>query len=178
MNISGQYEFTLRLPPVPESGTYEIRYAIQSNSAVRSMCQVYFGTDKDNLPAMGIPLDLRQAGTYRALSSGSVPSTLVGWEIDQSDDDYNAEVDKKMRNNGFMKGPYNYTFTPGGNNSARDDEQTLRRIIVREYMSPDKVYYVKFKNVLDDKEKQHYMDYLEYCAKEVYDNPMTPEDIW
>ena len=35
-----------------------------------------------------------------------------------------------------------------------------------------------FKNVLDDDGKQHYMDYLEWCAKEVYDNPMTPEDIW
>lgn len=178
MNISGQYEFTLRLPPVPESGTYELRYAIQCNSQYRSMCQVYFGTNKDNLPAMGIPLDLRQGGLYRHLTNDTPPSTLVGWELDQPDDDYNAEVDKKMRNNGFMKGAYNYTFTPGGSNHARDDERTIRRIIVRSYMSPDEVYYVKFKNVLDDKEKQHYMDYLEFCAKEVYDNPMTPEDIW
>lgn len=178
MNISGQYEFTLRLPPVPLSGTYELRYAIQSNSRQRSMCQIYFGTDKDNLPAMGIPLDLRQAGTFRALSSGNVASTLVGWELDTPDDDYNAEVDKKMRNNGFMKGAYNYTFTPGGNDCARDAQTTLRRIIVRTYMKPDEVYYIKFKNVLDDKDKQHYMDYLELCAKEVYDNPMTPEDIW
>ena len=178
MNISGQYEFTLRLPPVPESGTYEIRYAVQCNSSVRSMCQVYFGTDKDNLPAMGIPLDIRQGGQYRYLTSGAVPSTLVGWEEDTDDDDYNAEVDKKMRNNGFMKGACNYAFTPGGTNYARDNQTTTRRIIVRSYMSPDEVYYLKFKNVLDDKEKQHYMDYLEYCAKEIYDNPMTPEDIW
>jgi hypothetical protein len=28
------------------------------------------------------------------------------------------------------------------------------------------------------KMKEFYMDYMEYCAKEVYDNPETPEDIW
>ena len=178
MNISGQYEFTLRLPPVPKAGTYELRYAVQSNSSARSMCQVYFGTDKNNLPAMGIPLDLRMGGQLRRTSAGNFPS-IVGWvQDDTEDDDYNAEVDKKMRNNGFMKGAALYAFTPGGSNYARNDETTTRRIIVREYMYPDKVYYVKFKNVLQDDSKQHYMDYLEFCAKEVYDNPMTPEDIW
>lgn len=178
MNISGRYEFTLRLPPVPKAGTYELRYAVQSNSSSRSMCQVYFGTNKNNLPAMGIPLDLRMGGVTRRTSAGNLPS-IVGWVKDEpEDDDYNAEVDKKMRNNGFMKGANNYAFSPGGNNYARDSETTIRRIIVREFMSPDKVYYVKFKNVLDDDDKQHYMDYLELCAKEVYDNPMNPEDIW
>ena len=177
-NIRGKYEVIFTLPPVPKAGTYEIRFAVQSNSRKRSMCQVYFGKDKNNLPAMGLPLDIRQAGTYRALASGNVPSTLVGWEQDTDDDDYNAEVDKKMRNNGFMKGPAIYSGTPGGTNYARVNEQNLRRIIVREYMYPDVQYYLKFKSVLDDDMKEFYMDYFEYCSKEVYDNPMTPEDIW
>ncbi len=30
----------------------------------------------------------------------------------------------------------------------------------------------------DSHEKEFYMDYLELCPKEVYDNPNTPEDIW
>ncbi|MBQ8969369.1 MAG: hypothetical protein IJ064_06535 [Bacteroidaceae bacterium] len=178
-NIRGKYEVIFTLPPVPKAGTYEIRFAVQSNSNKRSMCQVYFGKNKSNLPAMGLPLDLRQAGTYRALASGNVTSALVGWEKDtDDDDDYNAEVDKKMRNNDFMKGPAIYAGTPGGSNYARSNEQNLRRIIVREYMQPDVVYYLKFKSVLDDDMKEFYMDYFEYCAKEVYDNPMTPEDIW
>ncbi len=177
MNIKGRYEFTLRLPPVPKAGTYELRYAVQSNSSLRSMCQVYWGENRDNLPAMGIPLDLRMGGVTRRSTAGNMPS-IVGWEADSNDDDYDAEVDKKMRNNDFMKGPVIYSFTPGGSNYARTSETTIRRIIVREYMSPDKVYYVKFKNVLDEEDKQHYMDYLEFCAKEVYDNPVEPEDIW
>ena len=144
------------------------------------MCQVYFGKDKKNLPAMGLPLDIRQAGTYRAMSDGNVASSLVGWEKDIDDDDYNAEVDKKMRNNGFMKGPALYECGVGSGTLARDREAKLRRIIVREYLYPEVTYYLKFKNVLDDDivTTQFFMDYLEICAKEVYDNPMTPEDIW
>ena len=37
---------------------------------------------------------------------------------------------------------------------------------------------LRFKSVLDDQTREFYMDYLEYCPKEVYDNPETPEDIW
>ena len=45
-------------------------------------------------------------------------------------------------------------------------------------MEPDKTYYLRFKTVLDDPTREFYVDYLEYCPKEVYDNPETPEDIW
>ncbi len=168
-NVTGKYEMTFKLPPVPLKGTYEIRYAVQNNSGRRGMCQVYFGSNTDNLYAMGIPLDLRIGGT----------SDLLGWESDVSgDDDYNAEVDKKMRNNGFMKGPEHYHAGTGSAGTARASQYTTRRIIVREEMEPGNTYYLKFKSVLEDEEKEFYMDYIEFCAKEVYDNPMTPEDIW
>lgn len=178
LNVTGRYEMIFRLPPVPKEGTYEIRYAVQTNSGVRGMCQVYFGSNKDNLRAMGIPLDLRMGGQIRKTSAGNFES-IVGWEPDKvGDDDYNAEVDKKMRNNGFLKGPRHYAGSPGSSSYARTMEYLTRRIIVREYMYPEKTYYLKFKSVLDDEKKEFYMDYLELCAKEVYDNPQTPEDIW
>ena len=178
-NIVGRYDIIMRLPPVPKRGTYELRVAVQSHSQVRGMCQVYWGHDKDNLAAQGIPLDVRMGGQYRYTSAGNFKST-VGWvEDDEEDMDYNAEVDKKMRNNGFMKGPEHYIAgLPGGTLTSRDDVNTLRRIMVRETMDPDKVYYIRFKSVLDDVNKEFYMDYIEFCAKEVYDNPETPEDIW
>ncbi len=168
-NVTGRYEMTFKLPPVPASGTYEIRYAVQNNSGRRGMCQVYFGSDTNNLYAMGIPLDLRIGGT----------SDLLGWQADVSgDDDTNAEVDKKMRNNGFMKGPEHYHAGNASASTARATNTTTRRIIVRQDMDPSKTYYLKFKSVLDDESKEFYMDYIELCAKEVYDNPQTPEDIW
>ena len=39
-------------------------------------------------------------------------------------------------------------------------------------------YYLKIKSVLDSDKTEFYMDYLEFCSKDVYDNPETPEDIW
>lgn len=178
INVTGRYEMIFRLPPVPKEGTYEIRYAVQTNSGVRGMCQVYFGDNKNNLRAMGIPLDLRMGGQIRKTTAGNFQS-IVGWEVDNnSDDDYNAEVDKKMRNNGFMKGPRHYAGSPGSSSYARTMEYLTRRIIVREYMYPNKTYYLKFKSVLDNEKLEFYMDYLELCAKEVYDNPNDPEDIW
>ena len=45
-------------------------------------------------------------------------------------------------------------------------------------LEADKTYYIKFKSVLKDTEKEHILDYMEYCAKEVYDNPRESEDIW
>ncbi len=179
LNVIKKYSMIFRLPPVPLKGTYEIRYAVQVKSGVRGMCQVYFGTDKDNLHAQGIPLDLRMGGKNRVTANGTFPS-IAGWVEDISDDDdTNAENDKKMRNNGFMKGPEYFQCWPGGSTS-RQVPETIRRIIVREDMDPNKTYYLKFKNVLDDDivTTQFFMDYLEICAKEVYDNPMTPEDIW
>ena len=178
LNVIGRYELTFRLPPVPRRGTYEIRYLVGAGSSSRSMCQVYFGTNPNNLPAQGIPLDLRMGGLYRHTAAGDMPS-IVGWEQDNTtDDDYNAEVDKKMRANGFMKGPNYYNLLTNRSWTARDCEYTTRRIIVTATMDPDQVYYLRFKNVLDDATKQFYMDFLEFCPKEVYDNPYTPEDIW
>lgn len=179
LNVTGQYEMTFRLPPVPQRGTYEIRYAVQTDSNRRGMCQVYFGDNPDNLAAIGIPLDLRMGGLNRKTSAGTFQS-IVGWEADKAgDDEYNAEVDKKMRNNGFMKGPEYYPAGASGSaNMARSDETNTRRIIVRQTMDPDKTYYLRFKSVLEDKLKEFYMDFLELCSKEVYDNPVEPEDIW
>ena len=33
-------------------------------------------------------------------------------------------------------------------------------------------------DLLDEQNKEFFMDYFEYVAKEVYDNPEEPEDIW
>lgn len=178
LNVIGSYEMVFRLPPVPRSGTYEIRYLVGAGSSLRGLCQVYFGTNPTNLVAQGIPLDLRMGGLVRATPAGSYPS-IVGWEEDKEDDDYNAEVEKKMRANGFMKAPASYICYSGGTDRvARIVPTSVRRIIITQRMDPDEVYYIGFKNVMDDDKLQFYMDFLEYCPKEVYDNPFEPEDIW
>ncbi len=162
----GRYELVFKLPPVPRRGTYELRYRVLSNDA-RGVAQLYFGSDKNNLAVTGIPLDLTLGGA----------SLFSGWEEDTEDQEYNAEVDKRMRNNGFMKGEL------GISNSIHLCRSTaykhvVRRIITRQTMDPDKTYYLKIKSVLDSDKMEFYMDHLEFCPKEVYDNPESPEDIW
>ncbi len=164
----GLYDITITLPPVPKYGIYEIRMGVSTYSGTRGICQVYWGSRKDQLVAQGIPVNMQLGGQ----------DPMLGWERDTDDDDYNAEVDKKMRNNGFMKGPEYIVANAGGRETNRLSATSTRRIIVREAMSPDVTYYLRFKTVQDYTNKQLFVDYLEWCPKEVYDNPETPEDIW
>ena len=168
MLCEGTYDVTLRLPPVPISGTYEIRMGVSTESPWRGICQVYYGENKDALYPAGIPVNMGLGGTDPTLK----------WEVDTQDDDYNAEVDKRMRNNGFMKGPEYFTEIPGGSQTARSLAKTTRRILLRTHVDADRVYYLRFKSVQDNPNKQLFLDYIEWCPKEIYDNPNTPEDIW
>ena len=177
-NVIGRYEITIKLPPVPKAGHYELRFGVATGSWVRGMCQVYWGKDKNNLPARGIPMDLRVGGQYRRLSSGVQQPSIVGWEADTDDQEYNDEVEKKMRNIGFMKAPNSWCQSLGSTDPVRNREYCTRRILVSEDMEPNTNYYIKFKSVLDDEKKEFFMDFIEYCAKEVYENPEEREDIW
>ena len=174
--IRGLYELTFQLPPVPRRGVYELRYGLQSGGSTRGMCQVFWGSDKDKMAAADIPLDLRQGGNNRHTAVGDIPRD-IGYADDTDDDDYNAEVDKRMRSHGFMKS-CNQFYMWDYVNGMRHNLDALRAIVLRETLDPDKTYYMKFKTVLDDPTRYFYMDFLEFCPKEVYDNPTEPEDIW
>ena len=102
---------------------------------------------------------------------------IVGWAKDEEDQEVNIEIEKQMRNKGYMKAP-NSIYTIGTKQTMRTVSKILRRIIIREEMKKDETYYIQFKSVLDDINTQFFFDYIEFCPKEVYDNPQTPEDIW
>lgn len=156
----GYYDVTFRLPPVPRRGTYEFRFAVL-NRTYRGVAQLYLSESLDNRVVTGIPIDMTQ-------DIWDAPS---GWERDSDDPDYNSEIDKRMHNLGYMKGCQQF------NMRNRTDYSFVRQIATRKTMDPDKTYYITFKNVLDYY-KELYTDYFELCAKEVYDNPVEPEDIW
>ena len=179
LTIRGFTDCTMELPPVPKRGVYELRYAIQNGGSQRGMVQFYWGSNKEKLAAMGIPLDLRQgADNYLHTKTGNVWSDIGGEDDKANDDDYNSEIDKRLRNNGFMKGCNQYCAGSAGANPMRKSNICTRRILLRETMDPDVTYYIRFKTVMDDDTRFFYMDYLEYCAKDVFDNPEKPEDIW
>ncbi|MBS7371556.1 MAG: fasciclin domain-containing protein, partial [Bacteroidaceae bacterium] len=57
LKAEGRYEVTLKLPPVPRSGVYELRYKVLANGD-RGTAQFYLGTDKNKLAPTRIPIDL------------------------------------------------------------------------------------------------------------------------
>ena len=176
-NVIGRYDFIMKLPPVTRAGHYEIRFGVATGSSWRSMAQVYFGADRNNMPAVGIPMDLRMGGLERRLV-GEVQESGVGWEQDSGDEEYDEVVNKRMRAIGFMKAPNSWCATPGSATTVRAAHFITRRVMVSADLQPFKNYYIRFKSVLDDEKKEFFMDYFEYVAKEVYDNPNESEDIW
>ena len=166
MKAVGNYDLMFTLPPVPRRGTYEVRYKVLATAA-RGIVQLYFGSNPDNLPVTGIPIDIR-----KDLKAG-LPADMDITETD--DDDYNAEMDKFLRNNNRMRG---CRSVADGGNSERENIVIQRVIVTRQTLDPGETYYLRCKSVLDKTTNELYMDYIEFCPKEIYDNPETPEDIW
>ena len=167
----GHFDIMFRLPPVPMRNTYEFRYKLLATAA-RGIVQVYFGNDPNRLAVAGIPIDMTK-GVVAAFGENASWGDLRDDDI--SEDDI-INIDHKLRNHDLMKGSryeseLNHT-------TSRDKENCLRRIIVRQTLDPGETYYVRFKSVLDSDRKELYLDYFEYCPKEVYDSPERPEDIW
>lgn len=164
-NIKGVFDFTMKLPPVPYTGTYEIRYGVSANGN-RGMAQIYLGTNPNNLPPVGIPLDLRVGGG----------SSSVGWVSDANlgSDEEIDEKDKAMRNLGYMKGPK--YFYPASGISGRDCTNCLRRIIFTGQLEAGETYYIRFKSVLQSS-AEFFFDYLEFVPKSIY-NGEEAEDKW
>lgn len=172
-NVTGQYDMTMKLPPVPFEGTWEIRWAVPTFDN-RGMAQLYLGTNPDNLTAIGLPLDLRLRPS----------SAAIGWEADTDDENHNDENDKAMRNHGYMKPPMHDGVTSGGTvvESLRSTTSyqaylRLRKIIWTGNIKPTDVLYLRIKSVLDNTATQFVMDWMEYAPKNVY-NGVEAEDKW
>lgn len=174
INILGQYDFTFKLPPVPFEGTWELRMCAPEIQHF-GMFQVYLGTDKNNPTPIGLPLDFRVAAS----------NAKIGWRADPTDGDMDVirEIDKTMRNNGYMKNnKHNGRPTSGGvvsmpMRAAEGDYIRLRKILWNGNMKPDETYYVRIKSVLNNTRTCCMLDYFEMVPKSVY-NGEQGEDPW
>ena len=165
----GKFDILFKLPPVPKRNTYEFRYKLLATAA-RGVVQVYFGTDPEKLPVAGIPIDMTK-GVVAAFGENATWGDL---EDGGKDEDQIIEIDHKLRNHGLMKA----TKHEQDSQVARNKENCCRHIIIRQTLDPSETYYVRFKSVLEGTKAELYLDYFEYCPKEVYDSPEKPEDIW
>ena len=169
-NIVGQYDVTIELPHVPYLGTYEFRIGMQNVADRRGMCQLYFGTNPRNLEAIGLPLDMRIYGE----------NPQIEWEQDNpDDDDYNTEIEKRMRIHGYMKAPryFGTGSSTATTDNFRNNNRVFRRIAYTGTFDPHKTYYLRMKSVLENTSTQLFIDYFEWCPKSVY-NGVEEEDDW
>jgi hypothetical protein len=102
---------------------------------------------------------------------------MINWksDADLGSDEAIEELDKAMRNNGYMKGPK--YFYPGSGYPGRDCTNCLRRIIYTGQLEAGETYYIRFKSVLDNKNSEFFFDYLEFVPKSIYNGDVA-EDKW
>lgn len=158
--LQGIYDATVKLPPVPFDGTYEIRigYPVMAS---RGVIQAYFNGEPTD-----IPTDLRVSG----------PDPRVGWESDAGKTpEQIRQLDKAMRNRGYMKAPASYR--PGGGDVFRNIESMLRRIITTQYISAESDNYLRVRQILDNDNAEMVYDYLEIVPKDVFASD-EGEDIY
>lgn len=147
----GEFDLTIKLPPVPNPGTYEIRVGYSSQST-RGIVQCYL-----NDVACGVPLDLRVGPD--------------GWKEDTDDEEENRALDKSLHNRGYMKAP---DSQGGGANNGEPSFRTLgwvmRRVLVTQDMDPNKEYWLRFRQLLKGNFSMSF-DYIEFCPKSIYASP-------
>lgn len=157
LDLQGNYDIVIKLPPVPFDGTWELRLSYRGYEGC-GVVQNYVGDSPDNLMPCGIPTDLRlsASGNYN-----------IGWESDEdkTEEEINA-IDKAMRNRGYMKAPNSHT---NGETPFRDLNTMARRIITTDYFYAEKDYYLRMKLVLDNPKAEMNFDYMEWCPKSIFD---------
>nr|MBP7471487.1 fasciclin domain-containing protein [Prevotella sp.] len=174
-NILGEdYDVTFKLPPVPESGTYQIRLGYAATTH-RGIGQVYV----DGKP-QGIPLDMRIF-----LDDASVLGS--SWAVsDNMTDEEKKESQKILKNKGYYRGSFGAYFYNGQGSTTYsyfyNQQRTFRIVLCTLYLDAGEDHYLRFKNVSKGEKPELMLDYLELVPKSVYgvsadENVPTEDDL-
>ena len=165
IDIEGNFDMYVKLPPIPHDGTWQLRLSFRSNSLC-GIVQNYLAAVSPghelvmtDWKPLGIPVDLRV----------NLEDPTVGWikDEDLSDEAAIDALDKSMKNRGWMKGSIAQQTVNG--DPHRDINTMGRLILTTEYMYSNKVYYLRIKQLLDNSKAEFLFDYIELVPKTVYD---------
>lgn len=159
-NLGEDYDITFRIPPVPYSGTYQIRIGYAA-LARRGIGQIYF----DGKP-QGIPLDMRILINDPKISVSSTWQTYANMTADDRD-----QSRKALKNKGFYRGAYGgYHYT--GNRIDKepffDCPNTFRLVVTTTDIDATQDHYLRFRNVSKGENPEFMIDYIELVPKSVY----------
>ena len=186
--LRGNFDITFRLPPVPESATYEIRisgyaYGNYIEESNHNIVQFYTRKEGEDFVPCGDPVDMDIRLTDPSIGyvrdDDVSYDQYVGWVMPENEEDepiFITEEEAKqmaifanddlMREHGYMKAPDSFRV----NNSylLREDDSCFRKIVSRQYMEAGRYYYLRIKQCNLDKDITMALNYLEIVPKEVY----------
>ncbi len=165
IDIEGQFDMFVKLPPVPHDGTWQLRLSFRSNKLCgiiqTYMASIPVGQEvmRTDWKPLGLPIDLRV----------DLDDPSVGWIKDENMESEAAieALDKSMKNRGWMKG--SDAQRTATDIIHRNVDTMGRLILATEYMTSNVDYYIRFKQLLDDKKAEFLFDYIELVPKSVYD---------
>ena len=194
------YDFAIKLPHVP-TGDYELRI-IYPPMARGGLMQFYLGNSskQSDMVAVGIPFDAC-ANPYVDATIGY--EDIVDRAEDETSD-CGVESDQRMHVRGYMRAPasfcrggrsYNDITDPLpyyendiysaasmiiGNRSCRSESgygtMMLRRIITTQRFEQGKDYWLRIKNLVNDKDLGWSFDFVELVPLDIVNNQTMTED--
>ena len=166
ISLSNYYDWEFKLPPLP-SRTYEIRMSMlisTKNSTKKHLFQIYIDGK-----VCGLPID----------HSVSAFDEKVGWVDDSRTYDDGVELDKQMRNRGWMKAPDTYNAYYERYLPARHNPMYVRKIITIKHLV-DGEHWIRFRFLGESREGVNVingeLDYLEFVPLNIVNDPLKPED--
>lgn len=182
VNIRGIFNLTLRLPPVPEDNTYEIRIwgnALGSSAPKRDRgyVQFYFIEGDGNPVPCGLPVNMGLSPDDPQIGFIKDEDLKKNKSEEEGQDAIIAN-DKAMRNRGYMKAPASAQYGDNHTN-FRDANDCFRKIVYTTQMKYGVDYYLQFRQIQDMEDAVCPLCILEIVPKEIYDTSIgEPEDIY
>lgn len=179
--VTGNYDFTLEVPAMPNDGSYELRMGYSVNEVrAKSLLTFICEDEAGNQGTWGEPLVLDQSEPVMANDG-----------IAQKDADLNydetlcAENDYALHKLGYMKAPAYFHKAGDSTSPARAElgrsynGGNMRRVLITSKMSPRKRYYIRFQSLDNSGLAQLHLDFIEFVPRlvDVAGEPYR-EDVW
>lgn len=179
--VTGNYDFTLEVPAMPNDGSYELRMGYSVNEVrAKSLLTFICEDEAGNQGTWGEPLVLDQSEPVMANDG-----------IAQKDADLNydealcAENDYALYKLGYMKAPAYFHKVGDSTSPARAElgrsynGGNMRRVLITSNMLPRKRYYIRFQSLDNSGLAQLHLDFIEFVPRlvDVAGEPYR-EDVW
>ena len=163
INVFGNYDIEFKLPPVPYSGTWQVRLGC-TVANVRGVAQIYFDGEKQ-----GEPIDLRLSLSHDSIMGNDFNTA----SYDEMTKEEKAQNKKELREKGYYRGPAGAYYSTS---KAKFETlaQTPRRVLCQLYIDNAKDHYLRIQCVspsMTGYNNELQLDYIELVPKSVYDVP-------